>query len=243
MRVYSYVAPTLHDSTAASPGWSYFMVSAHSLDGMTIYFSRPDSGYSVDNLAPTMENLQAKLLQSGVALSWQTPESPDVVGARIYRSQQDGFQPGPSNLIAVTRDDHFFDAAGHANEYYRIEIIDDAGNTTLSDAIQPKVTAISQREGGQVPDRYILRQNYPNPFNPSTQISFGLPKTSEVQLSIYDLMGRPIRTLIQATLQAGYYELNWDGRNDAGQRVPSGTYFYKLKSSGQVLQRKMTLSK
>ncbi len=79
-----------------------------------------------------------------------------------------------------------------------------------------------------VPDNFILYQNYPNPFNPSTTISYVLPYQSLVEIIIYDIMGREIRSYIIPFQSAGYNSLVWDGRNNFGNTVTSGVYFYKI---------------
>ncbi len=78
-----------------------------------------------------------------------------------------------------------------------------------------------------LPEKFELQQNYPNPFNPTTTIELALPQDSEVQLVIYDISGRKVRTLVQAALPAGFHEIVWNGRNDAGQPVSSGVYLYR----------------
>ncbi|MCB0312439.1 MAG: hypothetical protein KDH84_04100, partial [Calditrichaeota bacterium] len=67
-------------------------------------------------------------------------------------------------------------------------------------------------------------QNYPNPFNPETNFGIRIADFGMVTLAVYDLQGRLVRTLLNAPRAAGAYEINWDGRNDAGQQLSSGTY-------------------
>ena len=94
-----------------------------------------------------------------------------------------------------------------------------------------------------LPLRPDLQQNFPNPFNPSTSIPFALPSRAEVRLSVFNVLGQRIRTLLNGQIEAGYHRLAWDGRNDAGRQAGAGVYFYLLES-GQFRQtRKMTLVK
>jgi hypothetical protein len=94
-----------------------------------------------------------------------------------------------------------------------------------------------------VPDGVTLAQNYPNPFNPSTTISFGTPDQRHMHLVVYDIMGRPVRTLFDVVLDAGSYSVDWDGRSDAGEVLPSGLYIYQLRAGDQRLERKMLLAR
>jgi hypothetical protein len=93
------------------------------------------------------------------------------------------------------------------------------------------------------PARFSLGQNHPNPFNPETQIRYALPRDSEVKLFIYNVLGQRIRTLVAEHQTAGYREIVWDGRNDAGDGVASGIYFYRLRADDYDEIRKMVMLK
>lgn len=82
-----------------------------------------------------------------------------------------------------------------------------------------------------VPEAFALEQNYPNPFNPSTKIGYSLPYNSQVTLTIYDITGQVINEIVNTQINAGSHEATWNGRNQFGQQVSSGIYFYTLKAS------------
>ena len=91
-----------------------------------------------------------------------------------------------------------------------------------------------------------LYQNYPNPFNPGatvkfTIISFVVPETNNVTMTVYDLMGQKIRTLLKSKVHPGDHFVRWDGRDDDGNAVPSGIYFYTLESMNRIESKKMML--
>lgn len=92
-----------------------------------------------------------------------------------------------------------------------------------------------------VPAAVVLDQNYPNPFNPSTQISFRLSVHSDVELSVFNLLGQKMVVLAQGERAAGVHLVTWDGANDDGQPVASGVYFYRLEAAGWSYTRKMML--
>ncbi|NUO83035.1 DNRLRE domain-containing protein [candidate division KSB1 bacterium] len=99
-------------------------------------------------------------------------------------------------------------------------------------------------EQGENPSvKFALAQNYPNPFNPSTLISFQLARDtrSEVTLGIYDLKGQLVRQLVSGKFAAGNHQVVWDGKDDAGGRVRSGIYFYRLNAEGFTFARQLTL--
>jgi hypothetical protein len=97
--------------------------------------------------------------------------------------------------------------------------------------------------GGQLALEYVLEQNYPNPFNPSTTIRFRLVNAAHVKLSIANLLGEQVRSLLEGEMPAATHSVVWDGRDDYGVQMPSGTYLIRLESSGQVLAKKILLLK
>jgi Zn-dependent metalloprotease len=97
--------------------------------------------------------------------------------------------------------------------------------------------------GAPAPARLALDQNQPNPFRPETRISFAVPSRSNVELKVYNVSGQEVRTLVNDTKPAGAYDVRWDGRDAAGQRVASGVYFYRIVADGQSLTKKMTVMK
>jgi hypothetical protein len=101
---------------------------------------------------------------------------------------------------------------------------------------------VSTDDPQSVPDAFALNQNYPNPFNPSTQISFDIPEASElVSLSVYNILGQNINTLVSRSMSAGRYAQEWDATDELGNPVASGIYFYELRSSDFVSRKKMLL--
>jgi hypothetical protein len=93
------------------------------------------------------------------------------------------------------------------------------------------------------PQGYGLISNYPNPFNPSTQIRYNLLKNDIVVLKIYDILGKEVRTLVNEKMNAGEKTAQWNGLDNSGREVASGTYFVKLETSSGVDSKKMTLLK
>ncbi|OGC90552.1 MAG: hypothetical protein A2W25_00505 [candidate division Zixibacteria bacterium RBG_16_53_22] len=94
-----------------------------------------------------------------------------------------------------------------------------------------------------LPTEYVLSQNYPNPFNASTTISFDLPADGDVELSVYDIMGRLVATLVNGPLSAGSHQVVWNGRSDRGDKISTGVFFYRLRSSEFDETKKMLLIK
>ncbi len=95
--------------------------------------------------------------------------------------------------------------------------------------------------GDGLPNVMHLTGAVPNPFNPQTDIKFSLPRDASVQLKLYDVSGRLVRSLVNETMTAGAHSVRWTGRDDAGKSVASGTYFMRLVANGETSVKSMVL--
>ena len=94
------------------------------------------------------------------------------------------------------------------------------------------------------PEVFALANNYPNPFNPATTIKYALPQAADVELTVYNVVGQPVRTLVAEHQSAGRYVVEWDATNNNGHSLASGMYFYRLAVGGEFLKvKKMLLLK
>ena len=94
-----------------------------------------------------------------------------------------------------------------------------------------------------LPSSYSLQQNYPNPFNPLTEIKYQLPIDEFVEITIYDLMGRNVKNLMNQKHVAGFHSIKWNATNNSGELVSAGMYFYTIKTNNYSQTRKMMLLK
>lgn len=104
-----------------------------------------------------------------------------------------------------------------------------------------ELTGIFETEN--VVNKYQLNQNYPNPFNPTTSISYSIPRDEFVRLTVYNMLGQKVRTLVSSRQVAKSYRVTWDGTDDNGLDVPSGVYFYNIQAGSFVSTKKMILMK
>lgn len=109
----------------------------------------------------------------------------------------------------------------------------------------PPITAVLEPAGASVPDGFELTQNYPNPFNPETRIQFTLPVDGHMTLQVYNSAGQLVRSLADGSHRAGFYDVVWNGTDDAGRVAASGTYVYHLDMPGASFSesRRMTLAR
>ena len=195
--------------------------------------------YYVDRVPVAAGAMTASPGRDGVRLIWNY-ETELVDGFHIYRRIGDG-------TLRLT-DDPLSDAAG------RIEYLDTpeglAPGTRLHYSYALVVDGIETGRGAEVevvfdaaPQRFVLHRCYPNPFNPETTIAFELPEPGRVDLRVVDLGGRVVRTLVDETLPAAVHRRAWDGTDDRGRRLASGTYFFRLSCGERSAVEKAVLVK
>jgi sugar lactone lactonase YvrE len=128
----------------------------------------------------------------------------------------------------------------------------DVATNTFTDASGNNNTAATQYtwtygvlsiNGELLPEVFVLHQNYPNPFNPLTTLRYDLPENSLVNITIYDMMGRGVKTLVNQSQDAGYRSVVWDATNDYGKPVSAGIYLYQIQAGKHISTKKMVLLK
>ena len=103
----------------------------------------------------------------------------------------------------------------------------------------PLGKSIAERIELDKPSEFALLDNYPNPFNPETKISFQIPEPARVKLTIYNLHGQKVMTLVNEYRGPGKYVETWSGKDEFGRTVPSGVYVYRLEAGQYVVSNKM----
>ncbi len=237
---YAAVVPTLADSTSwGGVQYTTFFVRARTATPGIYFDSPPDSGYSMNNLLPTVPTgFSVRYGGQGNQLAWDPCPDPDFATFRVYRSTEPIFPPGPDNLVLTTTATSWLDTeAPFWPRHYLLTAVDAAGNESPA-ALPETSTGV-----GATPavTNTILHQNVPNPFNPATTIHFDLARGGPVTLRIFDLRGRRLHTLLAADLPAGHHAVTWQGQDGDGHRVPAGVYTYRLEGPGFRQTLKMIL--
>ena len=241
---YAMIVETAFDSTAVCQDHQYFQVIAHTSDPLTFWVSEPDSGYSMDNLAPCQPTSFAgaqSFQPAGLQLSWSPNTEADLDCYNIYRGASEGFEPGPGNFVDSACDTMLFDAdwTWSGSYYYKLAAVDVHGNESEYAVLAPE--DITDTDTPKVPDSNYLSQNFPNPFNPTTTIEFGLESRVHVKINVYDAEGRMVTTLMNKSMEPGSYSVSWDGTDAGGRSVTSGVYFYSIRAGEFKERRKMIL--
>lgn len=181
------------------------------------------------------------LLQVTVQLFNTTPTDTTAVGVGIWATGS-----ATTSYSQFSAPVYYLPGAPPANWAWILVQITDTlsgfpvvgANALIDDLAFQGIVGVEDEIEGQIAQDFDLQQNYPNPFNPSTQISFSLPINSEVNIVIYDQLGREVDRLRQGTMNAGNHTVSWSARN-----LPSGIYYYQLQVGDRKLTRQMILMK
>jgi len=155
-------------------------------------------------------------------------------------------QSDPITISGTVRDA----ATGKPVPYILVECISETDTVTAFSGVDGRYKMTMSYEGnigigdktkGNIAKRFQLTQNYPNPFNPATTIEFSIPQQRNVQLTIYNILGQKVITLIDKTCPAGIHSVVWNATDQAGKGISAGLYFYRLQAGDYVNVKKMIL--
>lgn len=184
--------------------------------------------------------------------NWEMQYVNDTVLAFLsvsFINERDGWVVGYNGAIFYTEDggSNWLRYYSDTNAYlYSVAFSRDGtgwitgGDGTLYRSTLKNVVGIDKPET-DIPNTIALLENYPNPFNPSTTIRYALPENTFVNLQIFNVLGQPVRTLVNRELPPGNQSVEWEGKNDRGQEVSSGIYFYRIEADGFARTRRMVL--
>jgi hypothetical protein len=220
------------DTTTLNDTTYYYVVTADYNFGESIY---SNEARGTATIFPMPQDLRSWSGDGVVLLIWDLPrDTTDFVGYNVYRSDTSG---GPYSLIADTLADIFYYDYNVVNGdtfYYVVTALytNPDGESPYSDEVMgtPSSGVGIEIENplNILPNIYSLSQNFPNPFQRNTKIRFGISSSGDVDLQIFDITGRLVKTLVNGRIHAGYHTAFWDGKNEKGQKLPTGIYFYRL---------------
>jgi hypothetical protein len=211
------------------------MVRATSSDPFTYFDSDPDSGYSIDNLAPAPP--PGLMMTSETELAWEDVPDVDFDYYSVYGSDLDVLDE-TGTLIGYTIAT-MKDVTGHVYDYYYVTATDFSGNEGEESSVSNVFAGVPQI--GDIPTAFALRQNRPNPFSATTVIGFDLPEETGARIRIYDTHGRIIIRLTDTNYEAGRHAVTWRGEDQAGNQVSPGVYFVRMEAGEFEAMRKVLL--
>ena len=213
-----------------------------------------NNNFPLNNLQPiniVLSSFTAVVENNSVLLNWETETEPNNAGFYVLRSLQENSDYIKINPSLIPAQGDAFTGAIYAYTdlpgetgtfYYKLQSISLQGDSVSFGPITVSVSSIDIKRN-IIPGEYFLSQNYPNPFNPETIIEYGLPKAEQVVINIYDLNGQQVRNLVSQQQSAGNYLVKWNGRDNNGNKVVSGLYFYYFKAGSFSRTLKMILIK
>jgi hypothetical protein len=143
--------------------------------------------------------------------------------------------------IMLNVDASSLEADNYNSEIFIISNDPDNGYVTIP--LSVTVNGMSSEDDALLPEEFALHQNYPNPFNPVTTLRYDLPENSMVNIKVYDMLGREVRTLVNQVQDAGFKSIMWDAANDYGKSVSAGIYLYQIQAGDFIQTEKMVLLK
>ncbi len=242
--------------TSGNVGDEYYLVENRQKTGYDSYLK--NSGlliWHIDDAKATSNNTD------NTQEWWPDPGMNDAEHYRVALEQADGLWEMEKKLDYGDSGDPFpgttantvFDATTTPNSdsytdgvsFVKVDNISSSGPLMTADLIVAFAADIDTNDDGVVlPNSMELGQNYPNPFNPSTTIRFNLDQPDNITLTVYNALGRKVRTLLDGSADAGETIVHWDGRNDSDTPVAAGVYLYRLDTEDLGAQvRKMVLIK
>ena len=250
------VSPVYEGSTTDGDGYFEIVITQATSGGFSgQYIITSPSG---ENPLPVeLATFTAHLVDEGVKLEWVTHGEVNNLGFELWRAMDNDEK---YQMISSYQNNRRLVGAGNSNTtryyqyidknvqeghdyYYQLWDVSYSGERNSYGPI-----SLSINSAGNFPENYTLYQNYPNPFNPLTYIRFQIhqmnfhgDKIVQVNLDIYDLLGKKIKSLMNSDLHIGDYTYSWDGTNDLGHRVASGTYVYTLRLGNHIVSKKLVL--
>ncbi|OUX30197.1 MAG: hypothetical protein CBE24_06955 [bacterium TMED264] len=206
-------------------------------------FEEPPVSFST--ISPTSE---ANMSSTIINFKWFSTVDPDPNDEIVYRIAYSTNWSDTSTYVytAEIEDTSMSLLLGNDLQYYWVaQAIDKDGFIVSSNYNTPHTFIIGtlSNEEELIPDEFALHQNFPNPFNPTTNIQYDLPNEEFVNIVIFDVMGRNIRSLINEKKSAGYHRIQWDAKNDFGEPVSAGMYIYIIRAGENRAVKKMVLLK
>lgn len=193
----------------------------------------------VDVVPVELTSFTAQVSENGVLLSWTTATELNNQGFNVERKtiswETIGYVPGYGTTTEPKSYSFLDDEVTTGTYTYRLKQIDFDGTISYSKEIEVVVNF--------TPSNFELFQNYPNPFNPTTTIQFQVPQTSDVSIKIFDMLGQEVRSLFSEQVQPGKYSVTWDGMNNSGAKMSSGSYVYRMTAGNFVQSKEMILLK
>ena len=225
---------------------------------LALMFGNDDSSLPVE-----LTSFIARAGNGKATLQWVTQSEINNAGFEVYRSTK---KVGTYQMVATYASNKNLQGAGNSNNpktytyvdqnlvngtsyWYKITDVDYNGHRSYHGpvGVVPNKNGLNLINDGNIPKSFALYANFPNPFNPNTTISFDIPAQQDgsimVTVTVYNMLGQKVKSLVNGKMSPGSYQLEWDGTNDTGNKIASGIYIYGIRTDKFTSFKKMILMK
>jgi len=240
-----------NQSIARNPDYTGDFVKHSTITGNAVLFSPGKTNATDSSLPVELSSFAANTARSNeITLTWVTESEIENLGFILDRRDAES-ESQEWIQIASYQTNSAMVGQGSSSERTEYSYIDEAiepgmvyeyrlADVSYQGAFEyHTMTVLATTSALELPSEYTLHQNYPNPFNPSTTISYSLPEQSNVKLTFFDIQGREIMTLQDASQIPGSYEVQWNGMDQQGNHVSTGVYFARLQAGAYSKTIKM----
>jgi hypothetical protein len=240
---YTFAAPTSHDSTSEGSAVHQFQVVAHANGSQYVNWpSNVVSGYSVDDLAPAAPlELTAQRNGPDVQLRWSRVVTGDLRDYAIYRATSAGVMPDPIHFLASAGETTFVDVDAEEPSLYYVVTAYDVHENESAPSNEASVGPTTDVPSTLSIAGLTVLPNHPNPFAGRTDFSIGLPAPSDVEIDVFDVTGRRVRTLAVPEVASGWNRIPFFGVDDRGRPLARGVYFYRVSAGGATAADRLVI--
>jgi hypothetical protein len=245
IETYAATVPTTRDASPGDPAIHFYAILAESESG-EYYASVTGGSASHDEIPPEPPTvIDGEWIGSYIYVAWSPSSSPDAVLYRVYHAERhDGTSWGPWVQVGESADTSYThtNANPSLQNRYQASAVDDAGNEGVPSSRTTVSANPTPVDGpGAAPSALRIIDAAPNPFSGATALRIGVPARAEVEIDVFDARGRRVRHETTPSLAAGWHTLRFDGRDSSENRLPSGVYFYRVRTGTESATRKVVL--
>ncbi|NOX19304.1 MAG: T9SS type A sorting domain-containing protein [Chlorobi bacterium] len=193
----------------------------------------PTGNVTIKTDSPTLSWILPTHSESDLTYEMEIADNPEMTGAQTFGNLEESYYA----LNGLKAGENYFWRVKSTNAEGVSSQFSDIGSFKIDENVTDVTGEI------EIPSIFTVSQNYPNPFNPSTTIEFGLPEASFVSIRIYNMLGQEVNTLVSSDFNAGTYRTVWNGTDNSGNKVASGTYIYRVTSGKNAATKKLILLK